>query len=143
MNHCNCPNCQTVNCPAALDEAHHGHAGDCTIYASLINGTPLDGICTCGYGWRCVRRSDWDNMFSVEWLKANKTASGSVEWSTEIRTYETMTDRKEFQVFLKVGVQSFGIGPILDDLKEAGWWRDRVIHAMQQIQPNAKGDAPL
>jgi hypothetical protein len=48
------------------------HAGDCTIYAALINGTPLDGICTCGYGLECVRRGDWDKMFSIEWLEFNK-----------------------------------------------------------------------
>lgn len=50
-----------------------GHAADCTIYASLVNGTPLDGICTCGYGWQCVRRDDWGKMFSAEWLEANKS----------------------------------------------------------------------
>lgn len=24
MNYCNCPNCQTANCPAAIDEAESG-----------------------------------------------------------------------------------------------------------------------
>lgn len=42
------------------------HAGDCTIYSSLINGMPYDGICTCGYGWDCVRNGDYRNMFSKE-----------------------------------------------------------------------------
>lgn len=55
-----------------------GHAGDCTIYASLVNMTPLDGICTCGYGWECVRRGDWDKMFSEEWLEANKSPNDQI-----------------------------------------------------------------
>jgi len=49
------------------------HAGDCTIYASLVNGTPLDGICTCGYGWERIRHDDWTCMFSQEWLKAHNS----------------------------------------------------------------------
>jgi len=44
-----------------------GHAGDCTIYASLHNGNPTDGVCTCGYGWRIVRATgDHGCMFSEE-----------------------------------------------------------------------------
>lgn len=43
------------------------HLGDCTIYRSLINQTPSDGICTCGYGWSLVRRdADWSQMYSAE-----------------------------------------------------------------------------
>jgi hypothetical protein len=44
------------------------HEFDCTIYRSLINGTPLDGICTCGYGWSLVRKGegDWSEMYSDE-----------------------------------------------------------------------------
>jgi len=61
------------------DGSATGHAGDCTIYASLINGTPLDGICTCGYGWECVRHDDWDKMFSAEWLEANKSPNDQAE----------------------------------------------------------------
>jgi len=49
------------------------HDGDCTIYASLINGNPTDGICVCGYGWQCVYRDgDWSNMFSKERLEEIK-----------------------------------------------------------------------
>lgn len=48
------------------------HDGDCTIYSSLVNGSALDGICTCGYGWECVRHGDWEKMFSDEWLEARK-----------------------------------------------------------------------
>ena len=58
--------------PVRVQPVVRAHAGDCTIYAALINGTPLDGICTCGYGLECVRRGDWDKMFSTEWLEANK-----------------------------------------------------------------------
>ncbi len=42
------------------------HSGDCTIYRSLINGSPTDGICTCGYGWTLVRQGDWSQMYSDE-----------------------------------------------------------------------------
>lgn len=43
------------------------HSGDCTIYRSLVNRSPEDGICTCGYGWSLVRRdADWSQMYSEE-----------------------------------------------------------------------------
>ena len=42
------------------------HDGDCTIYSSLINGKPEDGICTCGHGWELVREGDWSQMYSQE-----------------------------------------------------------------------------
>lgn len=47
------------------------HAGDCTIYASVINQMPFDGICTCGYGWHLVRETggDWKEMRSEERFK--------------------------------------------------------------------------
>lgn len=48
------------------------HAGDCTIYASLINNTPESGICTCGYGWRRVREGDWSEMYSKELQEKEK-----------------------------------------------------------------------
>jgi hypothetical protein len=37
------------------------HDGDCTFYASLINGRPYDGICTCGYGWYVWRKNPGDD----------------------------------------------------------------------------------
>ena len=46
------------------------HDGDCTIYSSLCNGRPEDGICTCGYG-NCRYRSDgvWaSSLYSDERL---------------------------------------------------------------------------
>jgi len=53
------------------------HDGDCTIYSSLINGSPENGICTCGYGWQRVREGNWSEMYSRELrgVLANK-ASG-------------------------------------------------------------------
>lgn len=33
------------------------HWGDCTVYSSIINGRPYDGICTCGYGWEVKTRT--------------------------------------------------------------------------------------
>lgn len=42
------------------------HAGDCTIYRSMINERPCDGVCTCGYGWSLVRKGDWSQMYSEE-----------------------------------------------------------------------------
>lgn len=44
------------------------HAGDCTIYAALMNDSPIDGICTCGYGWSLARKGDWSEMYSRERL---------------------------------------------------------------------------
>lgn len=66
-----CQKCYSAPCTCG-SAVTKSHAGDCTIYAALINGTPLDGICTCGYGWECVRRSDWSKMFSKEWIEAHK-----------------------------------------------------------------------
>ena len=51
-------------------EAHsppkEGHSGDCTIYASMNNGQPTDGICTCGYGLRMTRKCEYHEMYSKE-----------------------------------------------------------------------------
>ncbi|MBS3080693.1 hypothetical protein J4221_04430 [Candidatus Pacearchaeota archaeon] len=45
------------------------HTGDCTIYSSLINGNPEDGICTCGYGRKKVMAEvDYSEMYSQELL---------------------------------------------------------------------------
>lgn len=42
------------------------HAGDCSIYMSLINDRPEAGICTCGYGWELRKTGDWSQVFSKE-----------------------------------------------------------------------------
>lgn len=47
------------------------HAGDCTIYASLSNGSPTDGICTCGYGFG-KGFAEASNCFSMEKLATLK-----------------------------------------------------------------------
>lgn len=54
------------------------HAGDCTIYRATVNHSPVDGICTCGYGWTRVRLGDWSEMFSEERRMENCTHP---EWS--------------------------------------------------------------
>jgi len=45
------------------------HYGDCTIYSSLINGNPEDGICVCGYGWQEAYKGDSSYMYSAELMK--------------------------------------------------------------------------
>ena len=47
------------------------HEGDCSIYSSMLNGGPEDGICTCGYGYKYSRANegDRDKMFSEERLE--------------------------------------------------------------------------
>ena len=42
------------------------HDGDCTIYSSLCNKNPYDGICTCGYGWQRFRAGDRSAMIAAE-----------------------------------------------------------------------------
>jgi len=42
------------------------HAGDCSIYAALINSKPESGICICGYGLQCMREGNLDEMYSDE-----------------------------------------------------------------------------
>ena len=57
------------------------HDGDCTIYASIIEGKHIeytDGICTCGYGWECVRHGDWSKMFSKARNAAEAAQKGKV-----------------------------------------------------------------
>ena len=58
------------------NESATDHAGDCTIYASLSNSRPIDGICTCGYGWRRVRVGDWSEMYSKERLEMLSRSQG-------------------------------------------------------------------
>lgn len=50
--------------------SNNTHSGDCTIYASMCNGEPTDGICTCGYGLRKVREGDWSQVYSKEHPKS-------------------------------------------------------------------------
>jgi len=45
------------------------HDGDCSIYSSLMNGMPEDGICTCGYGHQLKRGGDLSEMYSEELLE--------------------------------------------------------------------------
>lgn len=43
------------------------HEGDCSIYSSLCNGMPEDGICTCGYGAQIMReKGSFREMYSKE-----------------------------------------------------------------------------
>lgn len=44
------------------------HDGDCTIYSSLMNKNPEDGICTCDFGWQVVRENGGDRseLYSKE-----------------------------------------------------------------------------
>lgn len=53
------------------------HDGDCTIYASLVNNEPSDGICTCGFGLDMIRKSSGDHMYSKERLES-RSPSDSV-----------------------------------------------------------------
>lgn len=49
------------------------HDGDCTWYASLTNGSSMDGICTCGYGWTVFVDSggvDQSQLYSQERIVA-------------------------------------------------------------------------
>ncbi len=43
-----------------------GHAGDCSVYSSLSNGNPEDGVCTCGYGLQQMRNGNNSEMYSKE-----------------------------------------------------------------------------
>lgn len=56
-----------------LEPLFDGHAGDCTIYASIINiGMPEAGICTCGYGLALKRHCDYSELFSEELIESLK-----------------------------------------------------------------------
>lgn len=59
----------------------HKHSGDCTIYASMVNGEATDGICTCGYGLRQRDKGDLASMYSMERLSRQAQPSGEVETS--------------------------------------------------------------
>jgi hypothetical protein len=46
------------------------HSGDCSIYSSLINGNPEDGICTCGYGRQVMTDTgDQRELYSDELIE--------------------------------------------------------------------------
>lgn len=49
------------------------HDGDCTIY-SVMTGRPIDGICTCGFGWSERKRGNWNEMYSEERKKLQEAA---------------------------------------------------------------------
>jgi hypothetical protein len=52
------------------------HDGDCSIYSSVINGRPEDGICCCGYGIQVRRHlGDDSQMYSAERLESLRTDS--------------------------------------------------------------------
>lgn len=49
------------------------HSVDCTIYASIHNQLPTDGICTCGYGLKILKKYNNDSkIYSEERSKAMK-----------------------------------------------------------------------
>lgn len=52
------------------DDSKPKHAGDCTIYSSLCNQRPTDGICTCGYALRKQREVGEEDDFYSEERKA-------------------------------------------------------------------------
>lgn len=57
----------TSSCGSESASSPDHHSGDCTIYASLINKQPSDGICTCGYGLSQMGKGQGDiYMYSVE-----------------------------------------------------------------------------
>ena len=51
-------------------EGRKHHDGDCMFYASLCNGNPTDGICTCGYAhdllWNGDHAGYWEQHISAE-----------------------------------------------------------------------------
>jgi len=59
------------------------HAGDCSIYSSLINGQPKDGICNCGYGLELSRDEDYSEMYSEELSERIKLQNRRVEESND------------------------------------------------------------
>ena len=52
------------------------HDGDCTIFASILNNNPTDGICTCGYGLSLIRKLNGSQIFSDERRKINHSFYG-------------------------------------------------------------------
>jgi hypothetical protein len=55
------------------------HDGDCSIYASMVNQCPEDGICTCGYGHQMRRECDYSHMYSDERRFRGNQAHGGGE----------------------------------------------------------------
>ena len=62
------------------------HDGDCNFYASLINGRPYDGICTCGYGWDkwCCNPGDDSELMSKERRYKAESDAEHLEAATEM-----------------------------------------------------------
>lgn len=62
--------------------------GDCSIYSSLVNGRPEDGICTCGYGRLALMYEGGNDkeMYSDELReKILRMAGGGLERKDGIR----------------------------------------------------------
>ena len=74
---------------------------DCSIYSSLSNGNPEDGICTCGYGHQLVGkgRGDYSEMYSKElWEKIRK----------ERGIEESVSDEEFYEEMKKIGLRVKG-----------------------------------
>ena len=55
------------------------HAGDCTVYSSLINDTPESGVCTCGYGISVIRENgDHRELYSNELMEKLMCVGGNI-----------------------------------------------------------------
>jgi len=57
------PSMETIHAMITCEKPHRRHHEDCHIYASLVNGTPLDGICTCGYALEVMRATGETEQF--------------------------------------------------------------------------------
>jgi len=69
------------------------HDGDCTIYSSLCNGNPEDGICTCGAGWKKVRKTGNPFYLYSDELIEKKREDG--EWLNEEELSQVASITKE------------------------------------------------
>lgn len=102
------------------------HAWDCTIYRGLCNGTPTDGICTCGYGWSLVRQGEGDEsqLYSKERRASLARGAGSgvqghAEPTVPFARYKAALDIAEMLWTVVANVN--------DWTKESVQWREAAV----------------
>ncbi len=61
------------------------HSGDCHYYSPIINNSPLDGICTCGYGLETSRSNFGDGSDLISEERNNMEQKRSVIKALENR----------------------------------------------------------
>ena len=114
------------------------HAGDCSIYATLINGCATDGICTCGYGWSQARQGDLSQMLSAEREGVQQPKGGAPCQSCAQKDQQLAELKEAYLKVVQIGleqkarlIEQDNIGALSDEQKIA-LAKDRAITRLNE-----------